>query len=311
VPEAGHQPRGLTVLASEAFEAVVAFMRASDLLSDVRDPAVLRAAIAQGSGLVPLADDISVDLVDANGVASEWVRAPGAVDDTALLYLHGGGYVIGSPATHRNLCAALARLLGIGVLSVDYRLAPEHPHPAAVTDATNAYRFLLDRGFDARRLAIAGDSAGGGLTLATLVKLRDDDVGLPAAAAAISPWVDIAMTGDTMRTLAGDDPMVKPAGLAMMADWFMAGGDKRDPYASPLYADLAGLPPVLLHVGEVETLLDDSRRMHDRLVAAGVDSSLEIFPEMVHVFHVFCGVVPEADAALEQVAEFLRKHLGL
>jgi acetyl esterase/lipase len=296
-------------VASEAFETVVAFLRAADLLADVRDPQQLRAAMAQGSGLVPLPADIEVEPVVVNGVPAEWVRAPDATRDAALLYLHGGGYVIGSPASHRNLCAALARHLGVPVLSLDYRLAPEHPHPAAVDDATAAYRFLLDAGFASGRLAIAGDSAGGGLALAALVKLRDGGVPLPAAAVPISPWVDIAMTGDTMRTLADTDPMVRPDGLARMAAWFLAGADARDPYASPLYADLAGLPPVLIHVGEVETLLDDSRRMHERLVAAGVESTLEIFPEMVHVFHVFCGVVPESDAAVAAVADFLRKHL--
>jgi epsilon-lactone hydrolase len=299
-------------VASGAFEAIVGFLRSTELLGGAHStPESLREAMVSNTGMIVLPDDVAIDSVDAGGVPAEWVRVPGAATDAVVLYLHGGGYVIGSPSTHRNLCATLARLAGVDVLSLDYRLAPEHPHPAAVYDATAAYSWLLSAGFAPERIAVAGDSAGGGLALATLVKLRDDGVSQPAAAIAISPWVDIAMTGDTMRTLAEADPMVKPEGLGLMADWFIGGGDKLDPLASPLYADLAGLAPVLIHVGEVETLLDDARRLHAALVAAGGDSTLVEYPEMVHVFHAFCGLVPEADAAVGEAAEFVRKRLGL
>ncbi len=298
-------------MASEAFEVVVGFLREADLLGGGKSPEELRAAMNATSTAAPLPDGVTREPVDVGGVPAEWTRTADAAADAALLYLHGGGYVIGSPATHRNLCVSLATELGAPVLSIDYRLAPEHPHPAAVDDATAAYRWLLDEGFAPDRLAIAGDSAGGGLTIATLLKLRDEGVPLPAAAAPISPWVDIAMTGDTMRTLADDDPLVNPAGLRNLAGWFIGDGDALDPYASPLYADLAGLPPLLIHVGEVETLLDDARRIHDRLLAAGVDSTLVVFPEMVHVFHAFVGIVPEAADAIAQIGRYLRGHLGV
>ncbi len=299
-------------MASEAFEAIVGFLRTSDLLGGANaTPEALREAMSSNTGMMVLPDDVAIEPVVANGVPGEWVRVPGGATDAALLYLHGGGYVIGSPSTHRNLCATLARLAGLAVLSLDYRLAPENPHPAAVLDATAAYAWLTSQGFAPERIAIAGDSAGGGLTLATLVKLRDDGVAQPAAAVAISPWVDIAMTGASMQTLAEADPMVKPDGLGLMADWFIGEGDKRDPLASPLYANLTDLAPVLIHVGEVETLLDDARRLHAALVDAGGDSTLVEYPEMVHVFHAFCGLVPEADAAVGDIAEFVRKRLAL
>jgi acetyl esterase/lipase len=299
-------------MASEAFEAIVAMLREGELLAAVGISAqAARDSLNSSSAMFPLADDITIEAVDCDGVPGEWTRAAGALDDAAMLYLHGGGYVIGAPSTHRNLCSALARSTGVSVLSLDYRLAPEHPHPAAVDDATRAYRWLLDRGIDASRVAIAGDSAGGGLTVATLVKLRDDGVAQPGAAVAISPWVDIAMTGDSMQRLAGADPMIEPWALRQMAEWFIRDGDPLDPYASPLYADLSNLAPMLIHVGEVEVLLDDSRRLHASMIAADGDSTLVEFSEMVHVFHAFCGLVPEADAAVAQVAEFVRKRLAL
>ncbi len=297
-------------MASEAFDAILAIVRSTDLLGgNAATPDELRRSMLSSVGGMRLPDDVTIEPVDAGGVPGEWTRIPGIATDAVLLYLHGGGYVIGSPVTHRNLCATIASGAGIPVLSLDYRLAPEHPHPAAVTDATAAYSWLLEQGFLPSRIAIAGDSAGGGLTIATLVKLRDDGVAQPAAAVAISPWVDIAMTGESMVEFADLDPIVEPVGLGRMADWFIDGGDKTDPLASPIYADLHGLAPVLIHVGAVETLLDDSRRLHKAIAAAGGRSELVEFPEMVHVFHAFCNLIPEADAAVALVAEFIREHL--
>lgn len=311
-------------MASEAFAAIVDFLRETNLLGNPdATPQELRAAMA-GANLLPLADDVVVEPVDAGGVPGEWTRVPGVRDDAALLYLHGGGYVIGSPETHRRVCATIARGIGAPVLSLDYRLAPEHPYPAAVNDSTTAYSYLLDvgvaglldegvagSGLPPSRIAIAGDSAGGGLTVATLVKLRDEGIAQPGAAVAISPWVDMTMTGDSVHALADADPLVKPVGLAKMRDWFVGDANPRDPYASPLFADLSDLAPLLIHVGEIETLLDDSRRLHAALLAAGGDSTLVVFPEMIHVFHAFADIVPEADAALGQIVEFVRKHLGI
>ncbi len=299
-------------MASPEFGAIVQFLRDNLSLSDPSaTPEALREGMLGGTDMMPLPEGIEFEPTSAAGVPALWVRPTDGRDDAALLYLHGGGYVIGSPATHRGITSRLALLLDCPVLSLDYRLAPEHPHPAAVEDSVAAYEWLLDRGIAPDRLAVAGDSAGGGLTFATLLKLRDGGTALPACAVGISPWTDMQGTGESMQRLADVDPMVTPVGLSRMAAWFIGEGDPRDPYASPLYGDLQDLPPLLVHVGEVETLLDDSVRFADRARAAGVDVTLEVFPEMIHVFHAFCGLVPESDAACDAVAAFMRKHMGL
>ncbi|MCU1430460.1 MAG: Alpha/beta hydrolase fold-3 domain protein, partial [Actinomycetia bacterium] len=240
-------------------------------------------------------------------VPAEWVRADGARAGTAVLYLHGGGYCIGSIRTHRALAARISRATRLEVLLIDYRLAPEHPHPAAVTDAARAYDFLIASGIPANRIVIAGDSAGGGLTFATLLALRDNNTPLPAAGVAISPWTDLECNSETFTTRAELDPMCTAVGLKQMADWFLDGGNAREPLASPLHADFADLPPMLIHVGDHEVLLDDSVRIAERARAAGVDVTLEVWPEMIHVWHAFAGMVPEADEAISRIAAFLRE----
>ena len=202
--------------------------------------------------------DAKCEKVDADGVPAEWVAAPGIDSQRAVLYLHGGGYAIGSINTHRRLAYDISAASSARVLLIDYRLAPEHPFPAAVDDAAKAWRWLLQQGFTSDRLAIAGDSAGGGLTIATLVNLRDRKLGLPACAVAISPWIDLEGQGASITTRAAQDPMVQKAGLLWMAGLYLAGKDPRTPLAAPLHADLTGLPPVLVQVGTAETLLDDS-----------------------------------------------------
>jgi acetyl esterase/lipase len=301
-------------MASEAFHAIVDYLRSNlELDAPDRSPEELRAAMQGDSSLLPPLPGVTVDERTIGGVTGLWHRPDGAAraDDTVVLYLHGGGYVIGSPDTHRNLTTRLALALGAAVFSADYRLAPEHPHPAASDDAVAAYTGLLDAGFAPDHIAIAGDSAGGGLTIATLMLLRDRGVPLPVAAVPISPWTDLSLSGDTMRTLADVDPMVSEAGLRRMAEWFLAGTDARDPIASPLFADPQGLPPLFVMVGECETLLDDSRGFADRAQQAGVDCRLEVYPEMIHVFPAFAGITPEGDAGVDDIAEFLRKHLAL
>jgi monoterpene epsilon-lactone hydrolase len=299
-------------MASPEFDTIVAYLRENLALADPNLSAEdLRASMAAGTGAMPAPDGIAFEPTTAAGVPALWVRPDGARDDAAVLYLHGGGYVIGSPETHRGITGRLAALTGCPVLSLDYRLAPEHPHPAAVTDSVAAYRWLLDRGLAPEQVAIAGDSAGGGLTFASLLKLRDDGVPLPACGVGISPWTDLQCSSASMQRLADVDPMCKPAGLMRMAQWFVGDGDVRDPYVSPLFGDLHDLPPLLVHVGEVETLLDDAVHFAERAQAAGVDVTLEVFPEMVHVFHAFVGLVPESDAACETVAAFLRKHMSI
>jgi acetyl esterase/lipase len=214
--------------------------------------------------------------------------------------------VIGSIKTHRDLAGRISRAAGARVLNVDYRLAPEHPHPAAVEDATAAYRWLLARDQDPRRLAIAGDSAGGGLTIATLVALRDQDHPLPAAAVCLSPWVDLEGVGDSMKTCADIDPMIQLDHLLQMAKLYLGGLPPRTPLAAPLYADLSGLPPLYIQVGTAETLLDDSNRIAERARKVGVDVTLEPWEDMIHVFQAFAPILPEGQQAIDKIGEFLR-----
>lgn len=251
--------------------------------------------------------DTIVESTEVDGVPAEWVCAPGVDRDRVLLYLHGGGYVIGSIATHRGLIARLSQAANCRALALDYRLAPEHRYPAAVEDATKAYRWLLRQGVAPGKIAVAGDSAGGGLTMATLVALRDAGDPLPAAAAPLSPWVDLEGTGESMKTRVDVDPMVEPGGLFGMAKIYLGDADPRQPTASPLHADLTGLPPLLIQVGDLETLLDDSTRLAARAEAAGVDVTLEVWPEMVHVWQLFAPMLPEGREAIARIGAFVRE----
>ncbi len=254
--------------------------------------------------------DMTYEPVAAGGVRAEWVVPPGASEGKALLYLHGGGYVICSPDTHREMVAHLAKACGCRVLLLDYRLAPEFPFPAAVEDAVAAYRWLLAQGYPARGLAVAGDSAGGGLTVAALVAFRYLGLPMPGAAACFSPWTDLACTGETLASKASEDPIVSRPLLEQLAQTYLAGADPRSPLASPLYADLRGLPPLLVQVGTAETLLDDSRRLAARCREAGVEVSLEEWEGMPHVWHFFVSFLPEAQQAIARAGEFLRQRMG-
>lgn len=256
----------------------------------------------------PAAADVTCTTLTASGVPAEWVVAPGAAEDRAILYLHGGGYVIGSITTHRELAGRISRASGARVLLIDYRLAPEHPFPAAVEDAHAAYRFLITSGFDPSRIVVAGDSAGGGLTVATLVALRYFGDPLPAAGVCLSPWVDLEGIGDSMTGKAAVDPMVGKVGLGNMAQTYLGSAHPRTPLAAPLYADLAGLPPLLIQVGTAETLLDDSTRLAERARAAGVEVTLEPWEDMVHVFQIFAGLVPEGQQAIERIGEYVKQR---
>jgi monoterpene epsilon-lactone hydrolase len=254
--------------------------------------------------------DVAVEPVRVGSLSAEWLRPAGARADATVLYLHGGGYAIGSTRSHRHLAAATAKAAGMRVLLVDYRLAPEHPFPAALEDAMASYRWLLATGQEAGRVAIAGDSAGGGLTVATLLALRDAGTALPAAGVCISPWVDLTCSALSYQTKAASDPMVKREGVTRMAAWYLAGADPETPLASPLHADLRGLPPLLIHVGSEEVLLDDARHLAERAQAAGVEATLEIWPEMVHVWHWFLGMLDEAQDAVNRIGEFVRAKVG-
>jgi len=274
------------------------------------DVLAMRKNMEAAVGALPPPEGVAVTKLAANGVPAEWTVAEGVRDDVAIVYLHGGGYAMGSLNTHRGHCARLSRVARARVLNVDYRLGPEHPHPAAVEDAVAAVRFVRESGFAPRRTAVAGDSAGGGLTLATLVALRDAGDPAPAAGLCISPWTDLAMTGETIETKADVDPMVRAADLALMADAYLAGRDPKTPLASPLYANLAGLPPLLLQVGGAEILLDDAARVAERARAAGVEAELRVWPDMFHVWHAFADILPEGREAVDEMAAFLEKRLA-
>ncbi|CAL9668635.1 Monoterpene epsilon-lactone hydrolase [Streptomyces sp. enrichment culture] len=227
-----------------------------------------------------------------------------------LLYLHGGGYVIGSPETHAGMVGELARRAGLRAMSVDYRLAPEHPFPAAVDDGLAAYRELLAMGAGPQDLVMAGDSAGGGLTIATLLAAREAGLPQPAAVVVFSPWVDLTLAGGSIRSKEGVDPIFTAADIRAYADLYVGTGDRAHPLASPVFADLTGLPPLLVQVGANEVLLDDAVRLAARAGADDVEVTLEVGPGLPHVFQHHYGRLDEADAALDRAARFLATHLG-
>ncbi len=257
----------------------------------------------------PAEPDVRSEPVLANGVGAEWISAPGAAADRAVLYLHGGGYIMGSLNTHRDLMGRISRAAQARVLGLDYRLAPEHPFPAAVEDTVAGYRFLLDQGPPPARLAIAGDSAGGALTLAALVAGRDAELPMPAAAVCLSPFLDLEGTGESVKTRADVDPIASPEVIDVWAKAYLGGADPRTPLANPLYADLHGLPPLLIQVGDHEVLLDDATRVAQRAQEAGVQVKLEVWPEMIHRWQSYAGVLPEGQQAVEDIGTFVREQI--
>jgi monoterpene epsilon-lactone hydrolase len=250
--------------------------------------------------------DVAVDPVSANGVKAEWTTTPDADRSKAILYLHGGGYVIGSLDSHRHLTAEVGRAARARTLAVDYRLAPEHPFPAAVEDAVAAYRFLLSSGVPADGITIAGDSAGGGLVVAAMLAIRNAGLAQPGCGWAISPWVDMEAIGGSMTSKAATDPTVQKAGILDMARLYLNGTDPRSPLAAPIYADLRGLAPLLIQVGAAETLLDDAIRLAQVAGAADVAVDLQIWPEMIHVWHVYYPDLSAGRRAIAAGGQFAR-----
>jgi acetyl esterase/lipase len=257
-----------------------------------------------------VAGDIALEAVDVDGIASEWSIAPGSEPSRVLLFFHGGGYCSGSLVSHRRLVTEAGRAAGMRTLALGFRLAPEHPFPAALDDALTAWRRLSRQGIAARHIAVGGDSAGGGLTVALINRLRDAGEALPACAWLISPWTDLTMSGSTLATKDAVDPIIHKPYLIELADAYVpAGIGKKDPRVSPLFADLRGLPPVLIQVGSDETLLADSTRLAAAAGAAGVAVTLEIWPDMIHAWPMWNAHLEPGRRALAHAGAFIRSHL--
>jgi acetyl esterase/lipase len=254
----------------------------------------------------PTAGDIAVETVSANGVPAEWTSAPGADTRRAVLYFHGGGYVFGSLDSHRHLASEIARDVGGRTLALHYRLAPEHPFPAPVEDAVAAYRYLLAQGLAPANIALAGDSAGGALVVAALVAIRDAGLAQPSCGWCISPWVDLEGIGGTMTSNASRDPTVQKEIIVELAGYYLGSADPRSPLAAPIYADLRGIAPLYIQVGAVETLLDDSIRLASVAGAADVPVTLEVWPEMPHVWHLFHPQLAAGRRAITAGARYVR-----
>ena len=258
----------------------------------------------------PVAEDVQLNAVDLREVPGEWSIVPGSDAGRVLMFLHGGGYCSGSILSHRRMVTEAGRAAGVRTLAVGYRLAPEHPFPAALNDALAAWRFLGDEGIAAAHVGIGGDSAGGGLTVALINALRDDKEPLPACAWLVSPWTDLTMSGSTLTTKDKTDPIIHKAYLQELADAYLAGGvNAKDPRVSPLYADLRDFPPTLIQVGSAETLLDDATRFAAALGAADVPITLEIWPHMMHAWHLWNAHLEPGRRALTSAGAFIRRHL--
>jgi monoterpene epsilon-lactone hydrolase len=296
---------------SQAMRDSIEALKGRRKVSASQAPATLeerRATFTPGDRLHPVPDDVLVTDVTAGGVAAHWLAAPGTDDGRVLLFLHGGGYELGSLRSDGELAARLGRASGMRVLFLEYRLAPEHPFPAAIDDVLAAWRWLrTDQGLSAPSIAVAGDSAGGGLAVALLVATRDAGEALPAAAL-MSPTVDLTSSGASMTERADQDPISTPAMLRQFASEYLAGADPKTPLASPLFASLAGLPPLLIQVGTADLLLSDSERLAAAAAEAGVDATLEIGDGLPHVYQLLLGT-PEAAAATERIGKFLRARV--
>ncbi|MBN1486615.1 MAG: alpha/beta hydrolase [Anaerolineae bacterium] len=273
-----------------------------------------RARQVRQTKFMPLPANVQYQPVAANGVSAEWVAMPDA-DLGVMLYLHGGAYALGSIKSHRGLIARLAHITRMRVLAIDYRLAPEHPYPAALEDALTAYHWLVNKELGppgdhtnkSPSIIIAGDSAGGGLALATLVALREAGKPLPSGLVCLSPWTDLALTGVSVKSKAKVDPILDAGSLEKYAQYYAGKRDRTTPKISPLYADLKGLPPLLIQVGTDEILLDDAVRLTDKAQQAGVDVTLEIWDEMFHVFQMF-SFLTETKEAMEHIAAFVSER---
>ncbi|HSI40031.1 MAG TPA: alpha/beta hydrolase [Xanthobacteraceae bacterium] len=269
-----------------------------------------RARLDEVAAIDPPPADVASTPQAIGTRAAEWSLAPSSDGARVLLYFHGGGYCSGSIASHRGMVGAVGRAAGVRTLALGYRLAPEHPFPAALEDALAAYRFLRAQGYAAGHIAIGGDSAGGGLTLATVLSLRATGEPLPACLWLVSPWTDLTQSGASLDDKAAVDPLIQRDYLQGLAEAYLAGADPRNPLVSPLFADLGGLPPALIQVGSAETLLDDAARLARGLGAADVRVTLEVWPHMIHAWHLWAPRLESGRAAMRTAGAFLRAHIG-
>lgn len=293
-------------MAGTEIEAIRALLAASPRSSNLAE----RRERLDGFGAhYPLPHDVTVAPVDAGGVPAEWTVTPEADTARVVLFLHGGGYVSGSLDSHRHMMAETGRVARARTLALAYRLAPEHPFPAALDDALAGYRFLLESGVGPDNIVLSGESAGGGLAVATALSLRDAGLPLPRCLWLTSPWVDLEMTGASMDTKAAVDPLIQREYLTELAEAYCAGRDAANPLISPLHADLEGLPPMLIQVGTAETLLDDSLRLAGLAASADVAVTLQVWPHMIHAWHMFCPQLAEGRQSLASAGAFIRAHL--
>jgi monoterpene epsilon-lactone hydrolase len=273
---------------------------------DGADIQTLRARLERSAPRVLSWSGVRVDPISDGGVSGEWLVPKDAAADRVLLYVHGGGWCMGSPRTHRALVGGLARGAHVRAFSLGYRLAPEHPYPAGLDDCVVAYEWLLASGIRPDRLVVSGDSAGGNLALALMLRLRDTGRPLPAAAVLLSPITDLALSGASHTTRKALDPYLADADLGPMVAQYVGGADRLGAYLSPHYTDLRGLPPMLIHVGDHEVLLDDAVRLGERAGDAGVEARTVVWPGMMHVFQNLAPFLPEANRANRQIVEFIR-----
>lgn len=288
-------------------EAVRALLTALPRPTSIAERRERLDAIASADGVAP---DIRFEPITIGRCEAEWSLAPGSETSKVLLFLHGGGYCSGSIRSHRGMVAEAGRAAGVRTLALGYRLAPENPFPAALDDALAGFEFLLGQGSAARHIAIGGDSAGGGLSLAAMTRLRDAGRPLPGCAWLVSPWVDLAMTGASMDTKQAVDPLIHRDYLEELAAAYLGRVNALGPLASPLYADLSRLPPALVQVGSAETLLDDAVRIAGRLGAADVATGLEIWPHMIHAWHLWSARLTAGREAIASAGVFIRRHLA-
>jgi acetyl esterase/lipase len=268
----------------------------------------LRKMLDDAGSLYPLPEGVTVEMLTvADNIPAEWVSGTGATDDKVILYLHGGAYTLGSCKSHRDLAARLSIASGARVLLIEYRLAPENPFPAGLKDSVAAYRWLLDNGYQPGNIVVGGDSAGGGMTMAVLVSIRDAGLPNPASALLLSPWVDLAATAESYETRASLDPMIGRDAIPPLVGMYIGDKDPRDvPLASPLYAELHGLPPLKIQVGDHEVLLGEALQLAEKAKAAGVEVDIKVWDGMWHVFQQNASIVPEAQAAVNELGEWAK-----